>query len=551
MQQIQAHLTDRLLAELPRFFGGRAQAFREIMQNAHRAGAKNLEWKLEGSTLTVQDDGRGCTDPQVLLSAGGTGWNEDIVKEPAGLGFFSLLHENVAKRVRVESSGWLVNLSPETVLKREPAVVLEGGVTQGTRITLELADELFVRQHIEVARGHYPMMVTFNGTDLPVNAWKPDIAVETSVGRVELAWGDGYVHDLRPVAVWEYRGVEGSAFSNALKRVKANPVQAAIAEVLRIRWFVNEECGVRPKLPDRNDLIQNKSLDDAARVVLDALEKLLLEQAELDQREWDEEIMFTDVPEWLCTQVGIQLMKRHGWHHINAVNWGDTAVYYVDNDGINTNEERVELYCRAPVFVDDWEAEQTINHLAASGEEYPWAVQKTGGSVVELVNHREGGQMVTLCDEIRVGDLKLPYLLSDESVVVAGTAAQAIRKIGETAAIIAYLANACGEGDWFDDSDDLNLNHEWARRDIVRAVAQTYESEGVKDLRVKLTQLDAFAEEVDKARRTLAWAKDREKGALGQLLTFDLIEAAFTDMKAQLKAETESVKQQLDDENEE
>src|SRR5687767_5089891 len=78
---IQARLSDRLIGELPRFFGGRLPAFRELFQNAFRAGAKRVNITLEGQVLVVEDDGAGCPDPQLLLAAGTTGWDESKVVE--------------------------------------------------------------------------------------------------------------------------------------------------------------------------------------------------------------------------------------------------------------------------------------------------------------------------------------------------------------------------------------------------------------------------------------------------------------------------------------
>src|SRR5512139_2751096 len=97
MQTITATIDQRLLGELPRFFRGYSAMLRELYQNAHRAGATELHILLDSTftRLVFDDNGVGCENPQQLLSAGTTGWDEDAIVEPAGMGFFSLLNPNL------------------------------------------------------------------------------------------------------------------------------------------------------------------------------------------------------------------------------------------------------------------------------------------------------------------------------------------------------------------------------------------------------------------------------------------------------------------------
>src|SRR3989304_748590 len=95
---IRAELHPRLIGELPRMFGGWEARFREILQNAYRAGADRVD-------ITVSDNGRGCAHPGLLIFAGATGWDESQVIEPAGVGLFSLLNKTAVCRVEVESRG--------------------------------------------------------------------------------------------------------------------------------------------------------------------------------------------------------------------------------------------------------------------------------------------------------------------------------------------------------------------------------------------------------------------------------------------------------------
>lgn len=75
---LNAQVSPRLLAELPRFFGSFEAALGELFQNAYRSGATQVRvtYVAETRTLSLIDNGPGLADPQVLLTAGETGWSE-------------------------------------------------------------------------------------------------------------------------------------------------------------------------------------------------------------------------------------------------------------------------------------------------------------------------------------------------------------------------------------------------------------------------------------------------------------------------------------------
>jgi len=74
----------------------------ELLQNCQRAQAKNVWVTVEDDKLIVEDDGRGCPDPQVVFEKNSTAWgNED---EAFGEGFFSVFL--LADKLVVESCDW-------------------------------------------------------------------------------------------------------------------------------------------------------------------------------------------------------------------------------------------------------------------------------------------------------------------------------------------------------------------------------------------------------------------------------------------------------------
>jgi hypothetical protein len=90
MKTIQAQVNPRLLTKASRLFTGSLSGrIIEILQNARRAGATNVEIINKDSYVTVRDNGRGIADfAQGCSIWAGSGW-EDTFEEsedPAGVG---------------------------------------------------------------------------------------------------------------------------------------------------------------------------------------------------------------------------------------------------------------------------------------------------------------------------------------------------------------------------------------------------------------------------------------------------------------------------------
>ncbi|UBV44776.1 hypothetical protein LAJ19_16655 (plasmid) [Deinococcus taeanensis] len=83
---VTPRLSSGLLRQLPtRFFGGLPATIQELLQNALRAGAITVDFTLDGLVLRVRDNGQGLHDPQLLMTAGESGWGAEVIN-PAGLG---------------------------------------------------------------------------------------------------------------------------------------------------------------------------------------------------------------------------------------------------------------------------------------------------------------------------------------------------------------------------------------------------------------------------------------------------------------------------------
>lgn len=113
-QTICAQLNNRLLTKASRLFTGSLEGrIIEILQNARRAGATEVRISNKDGTVTVQDNGCGIADFQMLLDLGGSGWDEamELGEDPAGVGLFSLAPRQVtimskSHQVTIEKDGW-------------------------------------------------------------------------------------------------------------------------------------------------------------------------------------------------------------------------------------------------------------------------------------------------------------------------------------------------------------------------------------------------------------------------------------------------------------
>jgi Histidine kinase-, DNA gyrase B-, and HSP90-like ATPase len=115
----------------------------EVLQNARRAGATRIAIAIEETspdgdacTVTVEDNGRGITDFQALVTLGYSRWTEETTatEDPAGMGFFSLCHS----AVEVHSGDECVRISREVFLgKSDAEIEKRKDFVQGTRLRFQ------------------------------------------------------------------------------------------------------------------------------------------------------------------------------------------------------------------------------------------------------------------------------------------------------------------------------------------------------------------------------------------------------------------------------
>ena len=173
-QEIQASIHQDAINRVSRFFNATTrEVLNELLQNARRSGATQVNITVETNQITVADDGEGIRDAQAILSFGQTGWDGDSAmnEHPAGMGLYSLARrEKVTVRSKHGSdTAWEVLLTPEHFVGKIAAPVVQmpdSEITTGTAVTFtrNLKTEYWINQQeiIREASRYYPLPVYLN-----------------------------------------------------------------------------------------------------------------------------------------------------------------------------------------------------------------------------------------------------------------------------------------------------------------------------------------------------------------------------------------------------
>ncbi|MBI0533024.1 ATP-binding protein [Sphingomonas sp. TX0522] len=179
---IRATVSPTIITKVGRLFNGTVDdVFAELLQNARRAGASQVEiatLDLAGqSVLAIGDNGRGIDDPSALLRLGQSEWTDTIAarEDPAGMGFFSLAGQRVEVRSfsAAAGAGWRLTIEPDAWQSGAAIAVEPFDITAGTEIlidTPEAWDDRIAAAVAEAAR-FYPVPVGFNGEPQVQEDW--------------------------------------------------------------------------------------------------------------------------------------------------------------------------------------------------------------------------------------------------------------------------------------------------------------------------------------------------------------------------------------------
>jgi hypothetical protein len=272
METIQATVNPRLLTKANRLFTGTLEGrIIEILQNARRAGATEVEITNQDGCVTVRDNGKGIDDFSRLLDLGGSGWTESLEtsEDPAGVGLFCLS----PRRVTVRSNGRTAVIHPEAWTGVPVAVTDDPEAVRGT--VLKFEDEPWLHTTVEQSSIFSGLRVT---VDSVVCASEPFVSDQASphpeLGcRIEVCESAHLKSG--------HRAIQGGYCSNSVLvnyhgqvvAVSFHPVSHL--DLVYLVELTGEPTGIRLMLPARTQLVQNQSLDQLkAAIELEAFRYL-------------------------------------------------------------------------------------------------------------------------------------------------------------------------------------------------------------------------------------------------------------------------------------
>jgi len=427
---VTPQLSQQLLRELPqRFFGGLPNTLQELLQNAVRAGANNVTFTLDGLRLTVQDDGPGLSDPQILMTAGESGWDEHVVN-PAGLGALSVLNPDFAVSVTYSSQGWSLTLNPEQFTSGAHLSVLRVPQQPGFRIEVQLHPDRLsptrLNDILTQRRGYAPLNVTVNDVVIAPKE-RLGTLLSTTVGPL---WYRPYRYPgPKLTAVWETFEVNGEHLRDWMGR--SDRLVKAFLDNHIVVWDTDPASNARPKLPEREQLIDNAPLHAAAEALRLAVRaeikrhyanRIDLTQASFKESDFSGPLIALGVETLrvYLHEAGFRQSDLSNPGEINAeIGSGDdeTSIYGMEIAWINTHRQAVQ-------FADGDAGVLGMNLLAKQGFAVPWgsqdrdlsaSVQRSSAPHVFFRNHdswNDGHVLASLSDEVFVNDAPVPFAVN-------------------------------------------------------------------------------------------------------------------------------------------
>ena len=313
---------------------------------------------------------------EVLLFAKRSTWDPEKVVDAAGLGVFSLLNPEIVEQVFLASHDWHVTLVPQAVAQGESFDVMPCDYLEGFLliITLVKPQSEKLLDTLKKVRELFPFTVTFNGAVIEAEKFVAALVVETPAGKAY--WRESNAYEVtRFEAAWEYRRIYAESFRKALRDAANEHPQAKLARALyecgSVRWFINSECGARPKLPDRSDLIAGESLQTAARMIMNALTDQALAQFKEITVHWPHRLPIRNHSHnngvWSEVPVALRVLSAAavqclGWRKCEADDMTSGRAW--DEDGIRLEyDDRLTVYDKDALVADDPWLVETINNF--------------------------------------------------------------------------------------------------------------------------------------------------------------------------------------------
>ena len=287
--KIKAKISNDLSKVTRLFSGSPTSVFRELIQNARRAGCTELHAKLEREaqgwwSCTLIDNGHGIQDFQKLLTLLDSEWPDEVVEteDPAGMGFFCL--SATGRPVIVRSKGNLAVISPLAFQGREEVTVVPCDLTpeKGTEVqfymnTNENLESVFSDQ----VRWCGLELATVNGFERPSAEWVPresatwsdeELGVRLSISRRNYEFGPSLSAKFAGMAVLIRPPSHETDADRQVRNVESLLIELGLEANLQILHTRK----LKLVLPARDSLVSNPHLiqlvtQDIPRIVFQSL----------------------------------------------------------------------------------------------------------------------------------------------------------------------------------------------------------------------------------------------------------------------------------------
>ena len=257
MQTIRAQVSKRLLSKAERLFTGAVEGrIIEILQNARRAGATEVQITNGNGQVTVRDNGRGIADFAALLDLGRSAWDDltEYAEDPAGVGVFCLAPREVCitsggKQAVVKGKGWTG--APVEVLATDHPC-------KGTELVF--SDQPWVFETVQKHAVFSGLNVTVDGQPCAQESFiSSTAALYAELGcRIE-------VRERNALSQWHSQWKRSYYAEDVLVNFHGQVVPFTYAPVGEHLQFLvdltGDPTGIRLMLPARVQLVQNEALE--------------------------------------------------------------------------------------------------------------------------------------------------------------------------------------------------------------------------------------------------------------------------------------------------
>ena len=255
METIQAQVSKKLLSKTTRLFtGALAGRIIEILQNARRAGATEVNITNKENQVTVRDNGGGIDDFSKLLDLGNSDWDEgtEAAEDPAGVGVFCL----APREVQI-SSGHKSVVITEKAWTGEPVPIqaTEDSI-QGT--TLQFTDDPWTMDEVEKHAVFSGLMVTVEGKECASEPFvSDDVIVHPELGcKIE-------VRRRKAIGKWHQKWKRNYYSDDVLVNFHGQVLQFHFAPIREeLQYLVDltgEPTSIRLMLPARTQIVENEA----------------------------------------------------------------------------------------------------------------------------------------------------------------------------------------------------------------------------------------------------------------------------------------------------